>query len=153
MRSPIIIPFLQVDTHVLRISKQLGWVPSSATRESAYEHLNETIPPDLKLDLHCLLVTHGKHCHACAANGKPQFPPQDGTKLECPLKKSTMTSNMHAVVAAARSTKEEKASLDGGSSDAKRGKIRVKEEDTSVDADLDMPKKKKSKRVVVKKEE
>ena len=146
MRSPIIIPFLQVDTHVLRISKQLGWVPSSATRESAYEHLNETIPPDLKLDLHCLLVTHGKHCHACAANGKPQFPPKDGTKLECPLKKSTMTSNMHAVVAAARSTKEEK--VDGRSSDAKRGKIRVKEED----ADLYLPKKKKSKRVVVKKE-
>ena len=147
MRSPIIIPFLQVDTHVLRISRQLGWVPSSATRESAYEHLNETIPPDLKLDLHCLLVTHGKHCHACAANGKPQFPPKDGTKLECPLKKSTMTSNMHAVVAAARSTKEEKGN--GGSSDAKRGKIRVKEED----ADLYLPKKKKSKRVVVKKEE
>ena len=136
MRSPIIIPFLQVDTHVLRISKQLGWVPSSATRESAYEHLNETISPDLKLDLHCLLVTHGNHCHACAANGKPQFPPKDGTKLECPLKKSTMTSNMHAVVAAARS------------SDAKCGKIRVKEED----ADLYLPKKKKSKRVVVKKE-
>ena len=148
---------------MLRISKQLGWVPSSATRESAYEHLNETIPPDLKLDLHCLLVTHGKHCHACAANGKPQFPPKDGTKLDCPLNKSTMTSNMHAVVAAAMKkaaaemvTKEEK--VDGGSSsDERRGKIRVKEEDTSsiaVDADLDLPpKKKKSKRVVVKKEE
>jgi len=148
---------------VLRISKQLGWVPSSATRESAYEHLNETIPPDLKLDLHCLLVCHGKHCHACAANGKPQFPPQDGTKLDCPLNKSTMTSNMHVVVAAAMKkaaaaevvTKEEK--VDGRSSGAKRGKIRVKEEDTSsiaVDTDVDLPpKKKKSKRVVVKKEE
>ena len=148
---------------MLRISKQLGWVPSSATRESAYEHLNETIPPDLKLDLHCLLVCHGKHCHACAANGKPQFPPQDGTKLDCPLNKSTMTSNMHVVVAAAMKkaaaaevgTKEEK--VDGRSSGAKRGKIRVKEEDTSsiaVDTDVDLPpKKKKSKRVVVKKEE
>ena len=148
---------------MLRISKQLGWVPSSATRESAYEHLNKTIPPDLKLDLHCLLVCHGKHCHACAANGKPQFPPKDGTKLDCPLNKSTMTNNMHAVVAAATKaaaaaaemvTKEEK--VDGRSSDAKRGKIRVKEEDTSsiaVDADLDLPKKKKSKRFVVKKEE
>ena len=51
--------------------------------------------------------------------------------------------------------KEEK--VDGRSSGAKRGKIRVKEEDNTssiaVDADLDLPKKKKSKRVVVKKEE
>ena len=150
---------------MLRISKQLGWVPSSATRESAYEHLNKTIPPDLKLDLHCLLVCHGKHCHACAANGKPQFPPKDGTKLDCPLNKSTMTNNMHAVVAAATKaaaaaaemvTKEEKVDGRSTGSDTKRGKIRVKEEDTSsiaVDADLDLPKKKKSKRFVVKKEE
>jgi len=74
-----------VDTHVLRISQKLNWVPSSATRESAYTHLNEMVPSDVKLDLHCLLVTHGKHCHSCAANGRPQFPPKDGSKLKCPL--------------------------------------------------------------------
>jgi hypothetical protein len=31
-------------------------------------------------------VKHGKVCHACAANGKPQFPPEDGSKLDCPMK-------------------------------------------------------------------
>ncbi len=47
--------------------------------------MNEVVPKEIKLDLHCLLVTHGKHCHRCAANNKPQFPPKDGSKLDCPL--------------------------------------------------------------------
>eukprot|EP00559_Dactyliosolen_fragilissimus_P001204 CAMPEP_0184864956 /NCGR_PEP_ID=MMETSP0580-20130426/16493_1 /TAXON_ID=1118495 /ORGANISM="Dactyliosolen fragilissimus" /LENGTH=368 /DNA_ID=CAMNT_0027363933 /DNA_START=182 /DNA_END=1285 /DNA_ORIENTATION=- len=76
-----------VDTHVLRISQKMGWVPQSYGREEAYKYLNLMVPDELKMDLHCLLVTHGKHCHACAANGKPQFPPEDGSKLLCPLAK------------------------------------------------------------------
>eukprot|EP00547_Thalassionema_nitzschioides_P016202 CAMPEP_0194242764 /NCGR_PEP_ID=MMETSP0158-20130606/8201_1 /TAXON_ID=33649 /ORGANISM="Thalassionema nitzschioides, Strain L26-B" /LENGTH=316 /DNA_ID=CAMNT_0038977919 /DNA_START=120 /DNA_END=1067 /DNA_ORIENTATION=+ len=75
-----------VDTHVLRITQKMGWVSSSGTsREQAYEYLNGVIPADLKMDLHCLLVQHGKVCHRCAANGRPQFPPKDGSKLDCPL--------------------------------------------------------------------
>jgi len=78
-------PDFPVDTHVLRISKKLKWIPSNFSREQAYDLLNSVIPDDIKMDLHCLLVTHGKHCHACAARGKPQFPPKDGSKLCCPL--------------------------------------------------------------------
>jgi hypothetical protein len=63
----------------------MGWVSSVASREGAYEYLNEMIPNDVKMDLHCLLVRHGKCCHRCAANGRPQFPPEDGSKLDCPL--------------------------------------------------------------------
>jgi endonuclease-3 len=74
-----------VDTHVLRIAQKMGWVSSVASREGAYEYLNEMIPNDVKMDLHCLLVRHGKCCHRCAANGRPQFPPEDGSKLDCPL--------------------------------------------------------------------
>ncbi len=74
-----------VDTHVLRITKQMGWVSAKDTRESAYEHLNRFVPDHLKLDLHCLLVQHGKVCHRCASRNKPQFPPKDGSKLKCPL--------------------------------------------------------------------
>ena len=146
-------PEFPVDTHVLRISQKLGWVPSSATREGAYDHLNATVPPEVKLDLHCLLVTHGKHCHACAANGKPQFPPKDGTKLECPLAKSTMASNMQAVVAAAtkNATAAVKLESDSGSA-SKRGKVRVKMEGDGG-ADIEQPDKKKPHKVVVKKEE
>jgi endonuclease-3 len=82
-----------VDTHVLRITKQMEWIPCHVTtREGAYEYLNQVVPNDIKLDFHCLLVTHGKHCHRCAANGKPQFPPKDGTRLDCPLVKRLLTS-------------------------------------------------------------
>lgn len=76
-----------VDTHVLRITQKMGWVSGSTSREKAYEYLNKAVPSALKMDLHCLLVSHGKHCHRCAANGKPQFPPKDGSKLNCPLVK------------------------------------------------------------------
>lgn len=78
-------PEFPVDTHVLRISQKMGWVGSSASREGAYDYLNRTIPDDVKMNLHCLLVFHGKICHRCAANGRPQFPPKDGKRLSCPL--------------------------------------------------------------------
>jgi endonuclease-3 len=74
-----------VDTHVYRISKQHKWIPSNYSRDDGYEYLNEIIPNHLKLDLHCLMVQHGRECHRCAARGKPQFPPKDGSKLNCPL--------------------------------------------------------------------
>jgi endonuclease-3 len=76
-----------VDTHVYRITKQHKWLPNGAgaSRDAAYDYLNERIPDHLKLELHCLLVQHGRECHRCAARGKPQFPPADGSKLDCPL--------------------------------------------------------------------
>ena len=61
-----------VDTHVLHIAKKLGWLPQDASREQAYEHLNRRVPNECKLDLHVLLVEHGKCCAKCAKNGKLQ---------------------------------------------------------------------------------
>ena len=84
-------PEFPVDTHVHRICRQLGWTNSASTRETAYDHLNATVPSALKLDLHCLLIAHGKQCHRCAARGKPQFPPKDGSKVVCPL----VNMNLH----------------------------------------------------------
>lgn len=78
-------PDFPVDTHVLRITKQIGWIGASHSRESAYEYLNERVPNECKMDLHCLLVTHGKQCYNCAANGKPQFPPKGDEQWKCPL--------------------------------------------------------------------
>ncbi|KAI3954072.1 hypothetical protein MKW98_017896 [Papaver atlanticum] len=54
-----------VDTHVFRITKAMGWVPASSDREKAYLHLNKRIPDELKFDLNCLFVTHGKLCQRC----------------------------------------------------------------------------------------
>lgn len=74
-----------VDTHVWRITRKLGWVKDNFKRDETYDHLNDLVPDEVKFDLHCLFVEHGRQCHRCAANGKPQFPPKDGTKLICPL--------------------------------------------------------------------
>merc|ERR1719491_216795 len=80
-------PEFPVDTHVLRITQKMGWVGPKATREGAYEYLNKMVPDDIKMDLHCLLVRHGKVCHKCASNNRPQFPPKNGKPLVCPLVK------------------------------------------------------------------
>ncbi len=76
-----------VDTHVFRIcNERLHWLPNSMkqkNRNTAYDYLNTKIPSHLKLDLHCLLVKHGKQCYKCAANNRPQFPPNHD--LPCPL--------------------------------------------------------------------
>ena len=58
-----------VDTHVWRISMKLGWAPPSSTRETCYEHMNRRVPDQLKFDLHCLLVDHGKVWRPCRAAG------------------------------------------------------------------------------------
>lgn len=58
-----------VDTHVWHITKKLGWVPPTCSRESCYEHLNNRIPDSLKFALHVLLVDHGKVCKACSKGG------------------------------------------------------------------------------------
>mmetsp|Transcript_1803 Transcript_1803/g.3872 ORF Transcript_1803/g.3872 Transcript_1803/m.3872 type:complete len:610 (+) Transcript_1803:92-1921(+) len=76
-------PDFPVDTHVLRISKQMGWIPQSLSREAAYKYMNDQVPDECKLDLHCLLVTHGKQCNKCAARGRAQFPPKE--QWICPM--------------------------------------------------------------------
>jgi endonuclease III len=68
-----------VDTHVCRITKQLGWCPAKATREQAYLHLNSRIPDDLKYSLHVQLVQHGKVCGPCSGKTGAK------RKGECPL--------------------------------------------------------------------
>ena len=49
-----------MDAHVWKIAMALGWVPKSASRDAAYEHLNRRVPDACKLDLHVLLVEHGR---------------------------------------------------------------------------------------------
>ncbi|KAH9456520.1 hypothetical protein Pst134EB_012717 [Puccinia striiformis f. sp. tritici] len=57
--------FFPVDTHVFRITKALAWIPPTSTRESAFKHLNQTVPDDLKYPLHILLFKHAQHCSIC----------------------------------------------------------------------------------------
>ncbi|KAI0728527.1 DNA glycosylase [Fomitopsis betulina] len=68
-----------VDTHVFRLSKLLGWVPSKADRITAQAHLDQTIPDELKYGLHVLMVGHGRRCSGCKGGARE--------KGECVLKK------------------------------------------------------------------
>ena len=65
-------PCFAVDTHVFRICKWLGWVPSDKSTEvTAFSHLEVRIPDHLKYSLHQLLIFHGKSCPRCRAITSP----------------------------------------------------------------------------------
>ncbi|KAG0482479.1 hypothetical protein HPP92_010563 [Vanilla planifolia] len=76
-----------VDTHVFHITKSIGWVPMKADREKAYLHLNKRIPNDLKFELNCLFVTHGKICKQCSKRGGKQL---SSCSNSCPLANYTV---------------------------------------------------------------
>ena len=61
-------PFFAVDTHVWRICKWLGWVPSTANRDNTFWHCDVKVPNELKYSLHQLMIAHGKSCGRCRAN-------------------------------------------------------------------------------------
>lgn len=63
-------PCFAVDTHIFRICKWLGWLPSDGKRVTeimAFSHLEVRIPDHLKYPLHALLIRHGKSCPRCRA--------------------------------------------------------------------------------------
>lgn len=49
-----------VDTHILRISKRLGLIPSSASLEQAHTIWAQYLPNRLALSLHVNLIVHGR---------------------------------------------------------------------------------------------
>lgn len=49
-----------VDTHVLRLTRRLGWVPPNYTADQAYARLRERIPPADRHSLHVNLIAHGR---------------------------------------------------------------------------------------------
>lgn len=54
-----------VDTHVIRISRRLGLVPSNCTAEKAHEVMPQIVPVGKSLPFHMNLITFGrKICHA-----------------------------------------------------------------------------------------
>lgn len=58
-------PTMAVDTHVERVSKRFGLVPSSATNGRAHDVLDGIVPDELIYPLHVLLIRHGRtYCSA-----------------------------------------------------------------------------------------
>ncbi|KAJ9663008.1 hypothetical protein H2198_001000 [Neophaeococcomyces mojaviensis] len=89
-------PIFVVDTHVLRVTKWLGWVPKHAKEDQAAQYLHSIIPDDIKYDLHNQIWTHcanenvrdnrGREviCPFCGSN--PPAKGRDLSKYNCPLK-------------------------------------------------------------------
>ncbi|KAL8985151.1 MAG: hypothetical protein Q9205_001065 [Flavoplaca limonia] len=59
-----------VDTHVYRIAGLWGWRPKEASVQQTQAHLDATIPPEFKFDLHFLILQHGRVCPACRGGSK-----------------------------------------------------------------------------------
>lgn len=56
---------LACDTHCIRLSKWLGWVPLEAKDELVFAHVDARVPNHLKYALHQLFIQHGKDCILC----------------------------------------------------------------------------------------
>ncbi|MEE9457109.1 MAG: endonuclease III [bacterium] len=54
-----------VDTHVLRLTKRLGFIPAKATAAAAHKFWDERCPPGKARGLHLNLIRHGRD--VCAA--------------------------------------------------------------------------------------
>lgn len=69
---------IPVDTHVHRIALRLGLVPENANAIRTHEILNEIVPPELRYELHVLLIGHGRtvctarrpRCDECAVSSR-----------------------------------------------------------------------------------
>ncbi len=67
------LPFFPVDTHILRVTKRLGWIPENANADKAHQLLAALVPPRLYYRLHLNLIAHGRaicqarrpRCEAC----------------------------------------------------------------------------------------
>jgi endonuclease-3 len=69
-------PVLPVDTHVLRIARRLGWIPSNCTAPRAHGLLAERVSPEDRFVLHMQLITLGRT--SCVARAP--------VCADCPLK-------------------------------------------------------------------
>jgi endonuclease III len=65
-------PAFPVDTHVLRVTKRLGWLRPRASAEEAHHVLGALVPDDCKLDLHVNLISHGRAVCRAQGNGGPR---------------------------------------------------------------------------------
>lgn len=63
------MPAFPVDTHIHRVSKRLGLIPPSASREKAHDILEAMLPPAVYYPFHLNVIRHGRE--VCAAR-KPQ---------------------------------------------------------------------------------
>ena len=54
------VPAFPVDTHIHRVSKRLGLIPPTASREKAHEILEALMPPETYYTFHINVIRHGR---------------------------------------------------------------------------------------------
>lgn len=92
-------PCFAVDTHIFRICKWLGWVPTNSkgvTEITMFRHLEVRIPDHLKYSLHQLLIFHGRSCPRCRAitsEGSDRW--EDGCVIDHLVKRAGKRKNRH----------------------------------------------------------
>jgi len=58
-------PAFPVDTHVHRVTRRLGLIPSSTSREKAHELMEQLVSPETYYPFHINLISHGRAvCHS-----------------------------------------------------------------------------------------
>jgi endonuclease-3 len=70
-------PSFPVDTHILRVTRRLGWVPERASADRAHDILQRLIPPEAMESLHLNLIQLGR------ALCRPKHPRQE----TCPIRR------------------------------------------------------------------
>lgn len=53
-------PVMPVDTHIFRVTKRLGLIPSNLKIEGAHEALSRSVPKDLIYNFHLGIIEHGR---------------------------------------------------------------------------------------------
>ena len=85
------LPAFPVDTHIMRVSKRLGWIPEKASARKAHNILQNCVPHELVLDLHINIIRLGRTL--C----RPRNPRCGQCPLleECPTGKRERASTAH----------------------------------------------------------
>ena len=77
-------PLFAVDTHVMRISRLLRWLPLNASHENhAFMHLDKKVPDELKYGLHQAFWHHGQICVRCKAGSNSKT--KGWNETVCPI--------------------------------------------------------------------
>ncbi|MDR7439586.1 MAG: endonuclease III [Armatimonadota bacterium] len=68
------LPAFPVDTHVYRVARRIGLLPSGMSREAAHGWMEALVPPARHASFHLLLVRHGREICRARTPWCPQCP-------------------------------------------------------------------------------
>lgn len=122
------------DTHCIRLSKWLGWVPVEGKDELVFAHVESRVPNHLKYALHQLFIQHGKDCIRCKDDS--HMTKVGLEEAVCPLEDLLDRSPLRAYKAALKAKAE--AKKDAGARNKSKTKIKMREHSDEWERQLDL---------------